>query len=588
MTPPESPSGALLPPPPAPLWSLPGEPEDGAVATLAEALDLPRALCGLLAARGWAEPAGARRFLRPLLDHLHPPTGLTDASAAADRLLEAVERQETILVHGDYDVDGVAAAALLTRWLRELGGRVVPFVPHRIRDGYDLGDAGLEAARRAGARVLLTVDCGIRAHEAVAEAGREGIDVIVTDHHTPGETLPEARAVVNPNRPDCEYPNKGLAGAGVAFKLCQLLAERAGRDPEALWPHLDLVALATVADLVPLEAENRVLVRFGLRALARSSKPGVRALLEVAGLEGKTLEAGHVGFGLAPRINAVGRMGDAADALELLLTEDEDEARRLAASLDQENRSRRQEDERILDEALDLVATEFDPEEQYGVVLASESWHPGVIGIVASRVAERIHRPVVLVALDGDTGRGSARSIPGFHLYEAVEACGEHLLRFGGHRQAAGMDLRRDAVDDFREAFGREARRRLHGRTLRPDLRVDLELPLCEASDELFRYLRYMGPFGISNPRPVFLSRGVRVAGTPRVVGSGHLKLRMVQDGAILEAIGFRMADRIPVEGLGEGPLEVVYQLRENEYRGRRTLQARLLDIRSPSPGNAR
>lgn len=553
------------------------------MAALARALQLPQALCGLLAARGLGESAAARRFLRPLLDHLHPPTDLTDADTAADRLLRAVEGGETILVHGDYDVDGVAAAALLTRWLRELGGRVVPFVPHRIRDGYDLGAAGLEAARSSGASLLVTVDCGIRAHGAVDEAVRAGIDVIVTDHHTPADSLPAATAVVNPNRVDCAYPNKGLAGAGVAFKLCQLLADRTGRDPETLWPHLDLVALATVADLVPLEGENRVLVRYGLRALARSPKAGIRALLAVADLEGEVLEAGHVGFRLAPRINAMGRMGDAATALELLLTDDDARAAELARELDRENDTRRREDRRTLDEALERLSDTFDPDEEYGVVLASESWHPGVIGIVASRIVERIHRPVVLVALDGETGRGSARSIPGFHLYEAVAACGEHLLRFGGHRQAAGMDLRRDALDAFREAFRAEARGRLDGHALRPGLSVDMELPLAEASDELFRYLRYMGPFGIANPRPVFVSRGVRLDGAPRVVGSGHLKLRLRQEGARLEAIGFRMADRISPESLGHEPLDVVYQLQENEYRGRRTLQARLLDLR-PAP----
>jgi single-stranded-DNA-specific exonuclease len=574
-----------LPPPPAPEWRLSPTPDARAVDRLARDLSLPPALCRVLASRGLIDPGEAKDFLRPRLEHLHPPGLMADAEKAAGRILKAVEGGETILVHGDYDVDGVASAALLTLWIRRLGGTVVPFVPHRLRDGYDLGDAGLEAAARARASLLVTCDSGIRAHEAVERARSRGVDVVITDHHTPGDSLPPAVAVVNPARSDCPYPDKGLCGAGVIYKLCQLLGEGRGIARDELLPHLDLVALATVADLVPLRGENRVLVRFGLRYLARSTKPGLRALLEVAGLEGRDdLDAGQVGFQVAPRINAGGRMGDADVPLRLLLSTDPRESEELARELDEDNRRRREVDRATLDDALDRLARDFDATSTFGVVLAAEGWHPGVIGIVASRVVERVHRPTVLISLNGDEGRGSARSIPGVHLFDALQECREHFRRFGGHRQAAGMDLPRDRIDAFRADFDRTVRAQLGGQPPRPVASGDASLPLGEVTEELHRLLSYLGPFGIGNPRPVFWARGVRTAGRPRTVGTNHLKLRLRGEGGEVEAIGFGMADRVAPEGLAAGPLDALFQLRENEYRGSVTLQARLLDLR-PSTG---
>jgi len=582
-----TPSAVELGPPPPPLWELTPEPSQATVRDLADALSLPPALCRVLVARGINEPADARSFLRPLLDHLHPPELLADARKAADRILQAVEADELILVHGDYDVDGVCAAALLTLWIRHLGGRAEPFVPHRLRDGYDLGPAGLEAAREFEAGLLVTCDSGIVAHDAVTRAREMGLDVIVTDHHTPGETLPPALAVVNPMRSDCEYPDKRLAGVGVVFKLCQLLARLRDRPLDELLPHLDLVALATVADLVPLKGENRVLVRFGLRALQQTRRPGLKALIRVTGLRDEPIDAGRVGFVLAPRINAAGRLGSASDALRLLLTEDPDEARELAEGLDALNTRRKEEDRRTLDEALDGLAAHYDPDRDFGVVLQGEGWHPGVIGIVASRVVERIHRPAVLLSVQGEMARGSARSVPGVHLLEAVRGCSRHLTRFGGHRQAAGLDLDTGRIPDFREAFNHQVREQLQGRAPRPVLRGDAPLALVEATDELHHYLRYLGPFGIGNPRPVFWARGVRPAAGAREVGKGHLKLRLADDDAELEAIGFGLARRLPPDRVNGGPLDALFQLRENEYRGVRSLQARLVDLRSAVPGES-
>lgn len=511
---------------------------------------------------------------------MHPPAALKDLPQAVNRILAAMEAGETIFVHGDYDVDGMAGTALLTRWLRRMGGTVVPFVPHRVRDGYDVGSAGLEAAAAAKASLLVTVDCGILAHEALARARDLGMHVIVTDHHTPDRELPPALAVLNPNRADGSYPDRGLCGAGVAFKLCQALATARGHPEEELHPLLDLVCMATVADLVPLTGENRILARFGLRALAQTRNPGLGALMSSAGVDPKQLSAGTVGFVLAPRLNAVGRLGDAGQGLRLLLTEDGGEADRLAWEAGELNRARQEEDRRILGEVLNQLAESYDPLRDFAVVLGSEGWHPGVVGIVASRVVELVHRPTVLVALEGGRGRGSGRSIPEFHLLEAIRACGAHLERFGGHRQAAGMEILQDRMAGFREAFNAEARKTLEHQELRPTLRLEAEVGLGDLSWDLLRYMKYLGPHGIGNPRPLFVARGVTLAQPPRVVGLSHLKLRLRQGETELAAIGFRLAQRLHPKTLGAGPFDVAFQLQENEYRGTRELQANLRDLR--------
>ncbi len=562
-----------------PQWILPETPDPDRVAGLAAELDLDPTICALLVRRGLGGGDEVRHFLRPLLAHLHPPSLLPDAALAADRIQRAIRDGETILVHGDYDVDGICAAALFTLFLRTLGGRVAPFVPHRLRDGYDFGAAGLEAARAAGAGLIVTADCGVLAHEWISRAAAEGVDVVVTDHHLPGPELPPAVAVVDPARPDSTYPERGLCGTGLAWKICSLLGELVGVPTDELLTHLDLVALATVADLVPLAGENRVLVRYGLRALARTDKPGLRALLRVTGMDDQPIEAGRVGFVLAPRINAVGRMGDASRGLRLLLTNDAVEAEELARLAEDENRIRQSEDRRTLDEAVEMLAVGFDPVHDFGVVLAAHGWHPGVIGIAASRVVERIHRPVVMVALDGERGRGSARSIPGFQLHEAIVACGAHLERFGGHAQAAGMDLAAAALPAFRVAFAAEARKRLEGQDLRPCLRIDLELPEQPVRQRLLELLQYLGPHGIGNPRPVFLLRAAEVYDA-KVVGRGHLRVRLRKGPVRLEGIGFGMAERHPPEGARGEPFDVVFQLVLDRWRGRERVQARILDLR--------
>ncbi len=578
---PVSPSAAsVLAPPPAPHWKVRPRPATDVVQELVGTLNMPEVLCRILAVRDRESPDAARAFLRPDLGHLHSPEELTDAARGVARIRQAIAREERILVHGDYDVDGIASATLLSSWIERLGGKVRAFVPHRLKDGYDFGPGGLEAAKAFGATLIITCDCGIRALDAVDAANAAGIDVVVTDHHTPGDSLPNALAVINPNRADCSYPNKGLAGAGVAFKVCQLLAAEFGVPDTELWPTLDLVGLASIADLVPLVGENRILVRYGLRALERTQRPGLRALMAETKVSARPLEAGKVGFILAPPINAAGRVGDAKQGLALLGAVDEATATAAAVELVSLNRERQTEDRRTVAEAIELLVREYDPARDFGVVVAGSGWHPGVIGIVASRLVERIFRPVVVIALDGEEGRGSARSIPQVDLFDAIDRSRSFLGRYGGHRQAAGLDIDASNVSDFSTAFNQAVFDQLGGVVPVPSISVDVEVSLGELTAHVHNLLQYFGPFGMGNPRPVFGAYEVVQVDPPREVGSGHLKLFVRQDGQTFEAIGFGLAHRVRPEHLGSGPLDLAFQLRENEFKGRRSLQLQLKDVR--------
>lgn len=559
-------------------WAVTPPPDPAAEAALAEALRLPPTLARLLMQRGLVTADAARRFLRPALDELSDPLDLPDMAPAVETIRAAVRAGRTILVHGDYDVDGQCAAALLTRTLRAAGATVVPFIPHRLRDGYDLGPAGIAAARSAGADLIVTGDCGITAVETVRAARNAGIEVVVTDHHLPGAELPPAVAIVNPRRGDPEAPAADLCGTGVVFKLAQALVPALDL-PEHLPLHLlDLVALATVADVVPLTAENRVLVRWGLKKLADTRWPGLGALIDVAGLRGKTIRAGHVGFVLGPRLNAAGRIGDAMDGLALLLSDDVDDAFERARRLETLNARRQEVDERILDEAIAEVERRDDLDETYGLVLAREGWHAGVIGIVASRLVERYGRPSILIALDGEEGKGSGRSIAALDLHGALLTCAPHLVRFGGHKMAAGLTIHREKVNDFRQAFETVTRELLTTDDLVPTQRVDAVVPLGQLDDETERLLRHLEPCGPGNPAPVFGVAGARGL-DPRAVGTNHVRFTLDDGSARLGAIGFGWADRVAPDWW-RAPLDVAFRLERNEYRGTSSLQARVLQIR--------
>ncbi len=563
---------------PALRWVICPAPDEDKVAALVAELQLPHALAALLVQRGHETPEAARRFLRPSLADLTDPYRLLGMDRAVETIVRAVRRGDAILVHGDYDVDGQCASAVLTRALRASGARVTAFVPHRLRDGYEFGPAGVRAAREAGAALVITCDCGITAVETVREARAAGIEVVITDHHLPGPELPDAAAIVDAQQPDDTSGLNALCGTGIAFKLVQALVPALGL-PASLHLHLlDYVALATVADVVPLVGENRILVKHGLRLLSDSRWPGIRALVECCGLTGRDLRAGQLGFILGPRLNAAGRIGDAGDGVRLLLTDDRTEAAHLAQRLDELNGQRQSLDQRMLEEALAQVEQYADPAQYPGLVLSGEGWHPGVVGIVASRIVERYGRPTFLIAFDGDIGKGSGRSISRFDLHEGLGDCADLLERYGGHRMAAGLTIRREHLDEFRERFAGAARARLTPDDLGPEQRVDLVVSLEEVTPDFERLCRYLEPCGTGNPGPVFGVRGARLVGHGRV-GANHLKGVLDDGRGRLGAIGFQWADRVPWLAEASGRIDADFRVEQNVFNGTTSLQARLVAL---------
>jgi single-stranded-DNA-specific exonuclease len=545
---------------------------------LTQELRLPPLVAALLVARGYADIETARTYLRPRMDQLHPPLAMQGMADAVTRLSTAIRAGETILVHGDYDVDGMCSTTILVRTLRDLGANAVPCAPHRIHDGYDLGDAGVRAAVAAGATLVVTCDCGTTAHEPVADLRRRGIDVIITDHHLPSRPPPDCVAVLNPRVAGCEYPDKDLCAAAVAFKLALALLDHHGAGPNVALNMLDLVALATVADVAPLRGENRILVRYGLRLMAETKNTGLRALISASGLEGRELTAGRIGFILAPRLNSVGRIGDAKRGLELLLTQDEGLANEIARELEEINRTRQAIDRETLESARKLAAT-LDLDAAAGLVIAAEGWHPGVIGIVASRLVEDLYRPVVLVAVDGGVGKGSGRSIPAFDLHGGLTACADLLVRYGGHRAAAGLTVDASRIPELAARFDSVARERLTKEDLTPELRVDLEIPLAEANDSLERLLRHFEPFGIGNPAPLLVTRGIRLASAPRMIGQNGLKFALRDSTTELEGVWWGVSHRA-AEWSATQVVDVAYRLERDLWKDTSRLVARMADIR--------
>ncbi len=565
-------------------WRLPAPADDASsasIAALAAELHLPPAICELLARRGYAGVEEARRYLRPRLEQLLPPSQLPGLDEAVARIARALRDGEMILIHGDYDVDGMASTAIMVRTLRALGGRVTPFIPRRVEDGYDLSMAGVRAAIAAGATLVISCDCGTNA-VAPARALRDaGIDLIIVDHHLPGGEMPPCVALVNPKRPGADYPDPDLAAAGLAFKLALAVTQAQGGDENAVFKMLDLAALATIADVAPLRGENRVIARYGLKVMSDSPNPGLRALIRAAGLDGKPLTAGRVGFGLAPRLNAVGRLGEAIRGVELLTTDDPAVAMSLARDFEELNRRRQDLDQKTLTTAIEMIER-LDLDATRGLVIAGEGWHPGVIGIVASRVVERFGRPAILIALSGGEGKGSGRSISGFDLHGALGECADLLVRYGGHRAAAGVTVAAQNIEAFAARFNEVACAKLTAEDLVPELRVDLEIPLSAATPDLEALMRHMEPFGPGNPAPVFVARRVSLAGAPRTMGkeNTHLKLRLADGAAELDAIGWGMGDRAAALAAG-GAVDVAFRLERDEYQGASRLQAKIADIRA-------
>lgn len=495
------------------------------------------------------------------------------------RISCAIEQKEKIIVYGDYDVDGITSTALMISVLRLLGADCDYFLPNRLTDGYGLSERGIRLAAQNGARLIITVDCGTTAFNEVEICRSLGIDIIITDHHEPKEQIPDSIAVLNPKLPQCKYPYKGLAGVGVALKLCQALAIFSGRGEELWRPCLDFVALGTAADIVPLTGENRIIAKLGFEILRDTSHKGLRELIAQQGLTGKKISTSQVVFQLAPCINAVGRLGDPGRGVELLLTDDQEVASRCAREMREANLERRAIDSSLAEEAFSWVMANCCPEEDFALVLGGETWHSGVIGIVASRMVEKFHRPAVLFSIGPDgMARGSGRSIPGLHLLDTLGQCADLLEGFGGHAAAAGVTMKSSNMESFRARFNEQVRLALKPEDLVPLVTADAEVKLSQLTPKFFRIVKDMEPFGPANMRPVLFCRDLKNKYPPRLVGSKHLKMVVSSEGIVMDAIGFNFGDRID-ETRKADSVSLAFSLDENEWNGKTSLQMKLKGI---------
>jgi single-stranded-DNA-specific exonuclease len=547
---------------------------------IAQALGVSPLLVAMVRNRGLETAAEIAAFLTPSLENLHDPLLLPDLEPALERLSAAIDARETVLVHGDYDADGLTGAALLCKVLSRFGCGVQHHIPDRVDAGYGLDAEAVRLAAEQGTRLLVAVDCGVSDHAAIAQARECGMDVVVIDHHEPGAELPTGAWIVDPKRADSQYPERDLAGVGLAFKVASGLCQRRGVAEASLQrTFLDLVAVGTIADVVPLTGENRILVAAGLQCLAQTRTAGLRALLDICGI-GAPVRTSEVAFRLAPRLNAVGRVGDASDGLELLLTDDPARARRLALHLDEMNRERQREQELAYQDALRMVDEEVNLDEDRVIVLASPYWHVGVVGIVASKILERFNRPAIMLVEEKEQLRGSARSVNGFNMAAALGACSSVLLRYGGHALAAGLSLKPGDLDEFRARLNLVAAESLAAGELVAQVLVDAEVALGEIDAALVEELGRLEPCGNSNPEPLLLTRDVEVLECRTVGQAGkHLKLYLRQEGSCLEAIGFGLGSECEWVKSGDR-LDVCYTPEFSEYQGERRLQLRLEALR--------
>lgn len=543
---------------------------------LANSLNISKVTAQLLANRGISNPEEADQFLNASLSHSHDPFLLKDMDKAAVRIKKAVNGKERILVYGDYDVDGITSVSLLYSALKRLGAIVERYIPNRLEEGYGLNTGAIKRAHRDRITLIITVDCGITSFKEIEYSNSLGIDVIVTDHHEILESrIPPALAVINPLQPGCKYPFKHLAGVGLAYKLVKAIYDGTGFFAEDF---LDLVSLGTVADVAPLIGENRILTKYGLEELNRKERIGLNALMEVSGLSGKEILSGHIGFILGPRINAAGRIGSPDKAVELLLSDDKDRALELAKLLSTENRNRQKIEARMLEEAVEKVEREVNFKHHRVIVLASEDWHPGVIGIVASRIADRYYRPTILISLDGKLGKGSGRSIEKFHLFDYLFKCRDLLAGFGGHESACGITIEKNKIDEFRERINTEARAGILDNIFNPQIDIDMDIPLRSLTEDVIKELDSLAPFGEANPRPVLSSRSLIVKDEPRFIGKSGFKLWVTDNVTTCEAVSFtRNSFEIPRLGTG---VDLAYTPSINNWQGLQSIQLELKDIK--------
>ncbi len=555
-------------------------PDEKSILALSDSLNISHALASILIQRNITNFFEAKNFFRPSLTTIHDPFLMNGMQEASIRVINALTNNEKIYVYGDYDVDGTCSAALMYLFLKELGANVETYIPNRLTEGYGMSIQSIDYIKEQKTDLIISVDCGITAVEEIDHANSLGIDVIVCDHHQPKEELPRAYAILDPIKPGCNYPFKHLSGAGVAFKLASAVGDRIGKKDMAL-KYLDLVALAGAADIVPLVDENRVLVKEGLDLINANPRPGIAALIKSARMEPGNLTAGQIVFTIAPRVNAVGRLGDANRAVELFTTGDPKKAVELAQVLEDENTKRRTIDEATFSHAIDIVETSVNLESDLGIVLHDNDWHPGVIGIVASRLVEKFHKPsVMLTTIDG-VAKGSARSIPGFNIYEALQGCEDLLLQFGGHEAAAGLAVEIEKIDEFRKRFNSILRTNMRESDILPEIQIDAKLAFSEISPKFLRILDQFAPFGPGNLRPVFVSENVSLIYPPRIVGSNHLVTCFKQNGndKVFDAIGFNLggfASRIDKE---KNLVDIVYTIESTTKDGKSYPQIRLKDL---------
>lgn len=524
-------------------WKILNCPDEFSQQVLVDDLNISPALAKILVLREIDSFRKARQFFKPTLDDLHDPYLLNGMRDAVKRIIKALTENQKIVIYGDYDVDGTNASAMLYLFLTEIGGNVEIYIPNRIKEGYGISKAGIDEAIQNGAKLIISVDCGITAVEETEYAKNYGIDLIICDHHEPGEILPKALAVLDPLKPGCPYPYKFLSGAGVTFKLMQAVADAIGMK-DLPYQYLDFVAVAGAADIVPLTGENRILVKYGLEKLNTDPRPGFKALIEKAGLKLGNISSSQIVFGLAPRINAVGRLGDASRAVQLLLSKNYEEALHYAEILDKENRNRREIDEEILNEAINKVESEVNLDEEIAIILHKEDWHIGVIGIVASRLVEKFYRPSILLTNVDGIVKGSARSIADFNLYEALKECEDVLLQFGGHKAAAGLSIHYDKINEFKKRFNEVAKRTLTPEQLIPTLEIEAVVELNSITPKFRRILEKFAPFGPQNMKPIFMTEGVEIFDRPRVSANNHLFMKVRKNNsAVFDVVGYNMGD---------------------------------------------
>ena len=562
-------------------WELYEEVEKETRNIIVNELNIPDIIVKVLLQREINTVDQIRSFFNPSLDQLHDPFLMVGMHDAVTRTIDAILEKQRIFIYGDYDVDGITSVSMLYLFLKDMGGEVRYYIPDRQTEGYGISASGVEEAIRWNANLIISVDCGITSVDEVTMAADAGIDVIVSDHHEPGETIPPAFAVLDPKRDEDDYPFHELAGVGVAYKLIQGISDRMELDADCHRKYLELVAVGSAADIVPLVDENRIFVKQGLMKLNDSGSIGIKALIEIANVKKKSVEVGQIVFGLAPRLNAVGRLGSAERAVELLTTKDASEARRIAQTLEEENRRRKTIDSKTLEEAQKKIDNEVDLVNDKAIILAEKDWHPGVIGIVASRIIEKYYRPTIMITIEDGIGKGSARSIPGFDIHQALKECSGLMLQFGGHKYAAGLTIEEKNIPQLMDCFITIANATIKEEDLIPRIDVDAEITLDQITPQVVHYLDLFTPFGPKNPKPIFVSRNLDVI-SPRMVGNNnqHLRFRVRQNGSEFDAIAFNLANKFKLVSDYSTPVDIVYTIEQNEWMNRTSTQLNIKDLR--------